>query len=149
MRLFRLALLWPLALLAACGGNPQTASGPTVGGGRFSGTDSSASADRNGGNGSSGDSGATDGIISDPTRLKGLSPVQVRSVLGLPGFTRRDAPAEIWQYRGRACTLDLFLYDDGGHQGVTYYTMRGSQPVDERGCFEELTANARPAPPVS
>lgn len=77
--------------------------------------------------------------VTEPARLKGLNPLQVRSVLGRPVFTRRDAPAEIWQYRARACTLDLFLYDEGGGQTVAHYAMRGSQPINESACFEELT----------
>jgi len=140
MRLSRLALLSPLLLLVACGGNPQTAGGPQVAG-RFSGTDSSASATK------SGDQmAALPGDLSEPARLKGLTTTQVKSVLGRPGFTRRDAPAEIWQYRGRVCTLDLFLYEDDGRQVVAHYAMRGTQPLDERGCFDELTGRGRAAP---
>ena len=140
MRLSRLALLSPLLLLVACGGNPQTADGPNVGG-RFSGTDSSVSATKDGGQ-----LAALPGRLSEPARLKGLTPTQVKAMLGRPGFTRRDAPAEIWQYRGRACTLDLFLYEDDGHQVVAHYAMRGTQPLDERGCFDELTGRGRAAP---
>lgn len=140
MRLSRLALLSPLLLLVACGGNPQTMSGPNVAG-RFSGTDSSASATK-----SDEQQAILPGGLNEPARLKGLTPIQVTSVLGRPGFTRRDAPAEIWQYRGRVCTLDLFLYDDDGHQVVAHYAMRGIQPLDERGCFDELTGRGRAAP---
>jgi len=139
MRLSRLALLSPLLLLVACGGNPQTAGGPQVSG-RFSGTDSSASATK------SGEMAALPSDLSEPARLKGLTTTQVKSVLGRPGFTRRDAPAEIWQYRGRVCTLDLFLYEDDGRQVVAHYAMRGTQPLDERGCFDELTGRGRTAP---
>lgn len=140
MRLSRVALLSPVLLLVACGGNPQTASGPSVyGPGR--GTDSSISETK------SGEQMAfLPGGLDDPSRLKGLTPTQIKSVLGRPGFTRRDAPAEIWQYRGHACTLDLFLYEDGGRQVVTHYAMRGVQPLDERGCFDELTGHGRAQP---
>lgn len=140
MRLSRVALLSPVLLLAACGGNPQTAGGPTIGG-RFSGTDSSVSATKD-----AGQTASLPGEVSEPARLKGLTPTQVTAMLGRPGFTRRDAPAEIWQYRSRACTLDLFLYDDDGRQVVAHYAVRGSQPVDERGCLNELTGRGRPAP---
>ena len=140
MRLSRLALLSPLLLLVACGGNPQTAGGPNVGG-RFSGTDSSSSETKPGGH-----MAALPGGLSEPARLKGLTPTQIKAVLGHPGFTRRDAPAEIWQYRGRVCTLDLFLYDDDGRQVVAHYAMRGTQPLDERGCFDELTGRGTAAP---
>lgn len=128
MRIVRLAALVPLALLAACGGNPQMASLQT--------TAPAAAAP--------GAKALALGV-TEPARLKGLNPVQVREVLGSPGFTRRDAPAEIWQYRARACTLDLFLYDDGGVQAVAHYAMRG-QVVNERDCFAELTSKTKAVP---
>lgn len=139
MRLIRFAALCSLALLSACAGNPQTASGPNSG----RGTDSSASETRSGQQAM-----MPAGPVTEPARLRGLNPLQVRSVLGKPGFTRRDAPAEIWQYRARACTLDLFLYDEGGGQAVAHYAVRGSQPVSERDCFDELTGRG-PGVPTS
>lgn len=83
------------------------------------------------------------GSAVDPSRLKGLSPTQIRSVLGKPVFTRRDAPAEIWQYRSRACTLDLFLYDEGGSQTVAYYAVRGPQPINEGQCVGDLVGQGQ------
>lgn len=129
MRLVHFAALVPLALLVACGGNPQR-NGLTTG------------ANGTGGNG--GESAALpSGTGADPSRLKGLSPLQVRAVLGKPMFTRRDAPAEIWQYRGRACTIDLFLYEDGGKQTVTHVAVRSpQQAVNDSQCFGELVGRA-------
>ncbi|MGE5516411.1 MAG: hypothetical protein ACM31D_11395 [Bacteroidota bacterium] len=123
MRLVHFAALVPLALLVACGGNPQRNGLAT------------------GANGQGGDALAAlpGGTGADPSRLKGLSPLQVRAVLGKPMFTRRDAPAEIWQYRGRACTIDLFLYDDNGKQTVTHVAVRSQQAaINESQCFGEL-----------
>lgn len=83
------------------------------------------------------------GTGGDPSRLKGLSPLQVRAVLGKPMFTRRDAPAEIWQYRGRACTIDLFLYDEGeGQQTVAHVAVRRQQPINDSQCMGELVGRA-------
>lgn len=131
MRLAHFAALVPLALLVACGGNPQrngltNAAGTTTGDGK----DAQLAA-------------LQGGTGADPSRLKGLSPLQVRAVLGKPMFTRRDAPAEIWQYRGRACTIDLFLYEDAGKQTVTHVAVRSQQPVvNESQCFGELVGRA-------
>lgn len=131
MRLVHFAALVPLALLVACGGNPQR-SGMSIGpDGKAVGGDRR------------GDVAALPGGTgADPSRLKGLSPLQVRAVLGKPMFTRRDAPAEIWQYRGRACTIDLFLYDEGGSQTVTHVAVRSPQPVNESQCMGELVGRA-------
>lgn len=128
----------PLALLVACGGNPQTASAPTV---SAAGSLPAIEAE---------DTTQLAAIITapvtEPGRLKGLSPLQVKAVLGKPMFTRRDAPAEIWQYRGRACTLDVFLYDDSTGQKVAHYAVRSINAVGEKECFDELTAGNRATP---
>ena len=45
-------------------------------------------------------------------RFEGLAANDVIAALGDPNFRRREAPAEVWQYYGPGCILDLFLYDD-------------------------------------
>lgn len=130
MRLVHFAALVPLAFLVACGGNPQR-SGMAIGPDGKTVATGEKLASLPGGTG------------ADPSRLKGLSPMQVRAVLGKPMFTRRDAPAEIWQYRGRACTIDLFLYDEaGGQQTVSHVAVRSQQPVNESQCMGELVGRA-------
>lgn len=139
MRLARYAVLAPLALLVACGGAPRNAGGPGQ-------TGNPAEFDFFGADALRGSGQAValpGGTGADPNRLKGLSPLQVRSVLGKPMFTRRDAPAEIWQYRGRGCTLDLFLYDEGGSQTVAHYAVRSQQPVNESQCMSELVGKSQ------
>lgn len=84
--------------------------------------------------------------ISEPARLKGLTPLQVREVLGQPGFLRRDAPAEIWQYRGRGCTLDLFIYDLGNGQAVDHWAVRSPARVNDSECFQQLVDQGHPQP---
>ena len=73
--------------------------------------------------------------------------------LGAPQFRRRDGQAEIWQYRGSACTLDVFLYADGGDLKVRYVEARGrdaetaTDPKQARDCATALIdsrANAGP-----
>ncbi len=127
MRLTHLAVFAPLALLAACGGNPQdlTISNGASGMSSVAAEKARLAALRQGG-------------TLEPARLKGMNTLEIRSILGKPGFTRRDAPAEIWQYRGRICTLDLFLYDDASGQTVAHYAVRGAMPVSEGECVNEL-----------
>ncbi len=146
MRLVHTAILVPLALLTACGGaapnaRPNASSDATF---DFFGADAL--------RGSSQQQAAIPGTGADPSRLKGLSPIQVRSVLGKPVFTRRDAPAEIWQYRGRACTLDLFIYDENGGQKVAHYAVRSPQQqakINESQCLSELVGDNAKAVPTS
>src|SRR5471032_694712 len=45
----------------------------------------------------------------DTRELIGLERSEVEARLGTPALRRRDAPAEIWQYRSPLCVLDLFL----------------------------------------
>lgn len=141
MRLARLFALGSVALLAACAGNPQARPGIHGGPIDLSADDMMAESRQQAA------LPAPGGTVTEPARLKGLDPLQVRSMLGMPVFTRRDAPAEIWQYRGRACTLDLFLYDEAaGTQKVAHYAVRGTQPVSERDCMDELTTRNRGVP---
>jgi len=52
-------------------------------------------------------------VYPDPETLASMDEEAVAELLGPPVFRRRDAPAEIWQYQGPTCVLDLFLYQDG------------------------------------
>ena len=71
--------------------------------------------------------------------LAGMTPDQVIGLLGPPRFKRRDNPAEIWQYRNKACALDLFLYRTG--TGTAYRVrhfetrMRGPEKITAKACF--------------
>jgi hypothetical protein len=56
---------------------------------------------------------AAAGPIAMPS-LTGLSAEQVVALLGEPDFRRAEPPAELWQYRGADCVLDIFLYDGAG-----------------------------------
>ena len=77
-------------------------------------------------------------IDDDPGRLMGLAGGALAALLGEPGFTRQDADAQIWQYRGNDCMLDIYLYRDGegAPHRVTYYEFRGAGA--SRPCFRAL-----------
>lgn len=70
-------------------------------------------------------------VFPDPGDLLGLDSGAVAALLGIPALRRRDPPAELWQYRDKACILDLFLYQDqdGGAHAVTYFEVRGHSVV--------------------
>ena len=58
-------------------------------------------------------------------KFSGMERAQVARLLGRPDFVRRDAPAEIWQYRAGGCILDLFLYEERGGMRVAHAELRG------------------------
>jgi hypothetical protein len=79
--------------------------------------------------------------------LDNMSRTQVIQRLGRPDFTRVDPPAEIWQYRGVSCVLDLFMYPDGSDMRVAHATSRSRQslqaPADSCSPFDlERTASS-------
>lgn len=81
--------------------------------------------------------------LPDVNRLIGLKAEDVTALLGTPGFRRKDAPAEIWQYGDASCTLDLFLYTD--KTGAAPYTVthievrrRALEVVSREECFRRL-----------
>ncbi len=88
-------------------------------------------------------------IDDDPARVLGLSPDKLTEMLGRPDLTRREPPAEIWQYRGETCVFDVFLYEEAGSARVTYLEARdeSAHPVAERNCLNQLL-RARIAKPL-
>jgi hypothetical protein len=88
-------------------------------------------------------------IDDDPARLMGLDRAGLAKLLGDPELTRREPPAEIWQYRGGSCVFDIFLYEEAGQQRVTYLEARdgAARRVGARGCLNELL-RARLAKPL-
>ena len=72
-----------------------------------------------------------------PERIMGLTRTELLDLLGKPDFLRRDAPAEIWQYRGKECILDVFLYDSGDHYRVLHFEVRErtAKSVSTGRCF--------------
>ena len=81
-------------------------------------------------------------IYPPPSHLAGLYGEQVIGLLGSPGFKRKDDPALIWQYRTKACALDLFLYRAGDETPyrVRHFEARsrGKEAVSARDCFVSL-----------
>ncbi len=63
----------------------------------------------------------------EPKPVIGLDRTALSGLMGIPDFKRKDPPAEIWQYRGKICILNVFLYEDGkgGPYTVTHIEFRG------------------------
>lgn len=75
-------------------------------------------------------------------QLNGLGEAELRHLLGEPDFRRHETPAEIWQYRGADCVLDLFLYRSAGRYRVAYAEThdRGVISVSQSSCYAGLVA---------
>lgn len=79
-------------------------------------------------------------VDDDPDQFLGLSGVSVAERLGDPDLLRRDGPAEVRQYRGEACVLDVFLYPQDDALTVKYVELRGAslEPEARRACLASL-----------
>ncbi|MDH3232435.1 MAG: hypothetical protein OEQ29_02845 [Alphaproteobacteria bacterium] len=75
--------------------------------------------------------------------LVGKSDREIRSSLGNPAFRRTDGPAQVWQYRGSACMLDVFLYKEGGGFRVKHAELRrrGGAGLSDSACMSDALTN--------
>ncbi len=116
-----------LLALAACGGGPRTGSAHSL-------------ADLDEGWEQQATLPPVPGQPKKPAPLTGMTLVEVRELLGEPGFTRRDGPAQVWQYFGNECVLDLFLYEEKDGVRVAHSALRGLGPGQPppQGCLAGL-----------
>lgn len=79
-------------------------------------------------------------------QLIGLDPLDLAGALGGPATTRKDHPAEVWQYRGQACVLDVFLYDGSRGQEVVHLEARNglARPIAPQTCLGALEDTSDP-----
>jgi len=55
--------------------------------------------------------------LPDPEKLKGLSPAAVQALMGVPELVHRANHAQTMLFRGKACVLDLYFYEDVTGEG--------------------------------
>ncbi len=141
-RTSRLVLALSLtALLAACGGGgsrPDTAAKPNHGFILPNQPKSSTSP---------GTPSPAD-LADHPDHFKGMAAPDVLATLGQPDYRRREAPAEVWQYYGDGCVLDLFLYDESKTKRVSHVDMRNRNPgqLPDAECLPKLLVGQREQP---
>ncbi len=78
-------------------------------------------------------------------RIRGMEKTAIARLLGEPSFIRRDDPAEIWQYRGERCILDIFMYKDGKSFAAAHVALRSrtvERPADEK-CYADIFARRK------
>jgi len=79
--------------------------------------------------------------------LLGRDSVGVIGALGEPRRVRREASAQVWQYDGGSCVLDLFLYPEGTINRVVHLEARDSsngKAVDTGQCLAKVQNPTRP-----
>ncbi len=77
---------------------------------------------------------------TNPSKLVGLSLIEIEKTLGEPSFVRKDKGVQIWQYRTTDCILDLFLYEKDGRYNVSHSELRGPMldSAGEMSCFKTI-----------
>jgi len=107
-----------------------------------------ACATEGGGAGAGGLSGATastGGAFASPKDMVGKSGTQITSAIGAPAFQRKDGTAQIWQYRGTNCLLDVFLYKEGASLKVKHAELRrrASGGLTESACLANAVSTGK------
>lgn len=82
--------------------------------------------------------------IQGPGELIGRESAEVTALLGQPDFSRSDGPAEVWQYRGERCVLDVFLYKNDLGRLVEHAELRrrGAGVISDSDCVADALAAA-------
>lgn len=78
--------------------------------------------------------------------LMGRDSVGLLGALGEPTRVRKEAQAQIWQYDGGSCVVDVFLYPDGPTHRVAYVEARDSssgQKADATRCLGQVQSAIR------
>ena len=83
--------------------------------------------------------------------LVGLSAGELSALIGAPRWSRRESPAQVWQYQGASCVLDVYLYEEAGGPRVFYAEARDESrlPVTLSACLERIEAERRQPAPAS
>lgn len=77
-------------------------------------------------------------LPDDLRTLAGMGGRDVQAALGAPTVQRRDRGVQVWQYFGRDCVLDVFLYGDAEGWHVLHQQLRSTvagQPA-RRECLQ-------------
>jgi hypothetical protein len=121
------AALAALLLLAACAAKP----GPAIEAAALASPDAPAAFDN---------PAPARAKPADPEAILGLAPDALERLLGRPELVRRDAPAEVWQYRSASCVVDLYLYPERASYRVAYIEARdrSAAGMTPERCFDSL-----------
>jgi len=78
-------------------------------------------------------------VDDDPQQFIDLDIFELSKLLGAPLLVRRDGTAEVWQYQGDSCILDVFLYEKNSKLQVKFVDLRGNaDDSSNRACMAEI-----------
>jgi hypothetical protein len=67
------------------------------------------------------------GFTPTADNLMGADPAKLEQWLGKPGLVRLDDPAQVWQYRGQGCVVDVYFYPSGTGMAVSHAEARSQK----------------------
>jgi hypothetical protein len=73
--------------------------------------------------------------------LQNKPPAEVRQRLGAPSLTRREPPAEVWQYGSTSCVINIVFYPTpSGSLSAEWLESRtlDGAPMDKDSCLKSL-----------
>ena len=80
--------------------------------------------------------------LPDPAKLKGFQPAAMQALLGVPDLLRWESHAQVYQYRGTQCVLDIIFYESpaGGPFMAAHLSARGTagQTTEIGTCLVDL-----------
>lgn len=80
--------------------------------------------------------------LPDPAKLKGFEPAAMQALLGVPDLLRWENHAQVYQYRGSECVLDIIFYESpsGGPFQAVHLSARGpgGQDTEVKACLVDL-----------
>ena len=85
---------------------------------------------------------ARDFIVGQPESLVKLTRRELDYLFGAPTLQRKDADAEIWQYKAEGCVVDFYFYADGQGQ-VSYVDVRTKDELIEGGQLRAAPISTR------
>ena len=75
-------------------------------------------------------------VARSPETVTLLTEEEITYLFGAPDLKRRDAKAEVWQYKNASCVVDFYFYDEPGLESqsrVAYADVRPEGRVSEEG----------------
>lgn len=77
--------------------------------------------------------------------LRGMTPTEIRHVLGTPTSTRESAATEVWRYAAGGCAVEVFFALDLADESRRVVALEGSPDDDGLACVarQRLAAGGR------